>query len=375
MKNAMWEYIIPSESEKEELWESSVFVFDTNVLLNLYRYTAKTRDNLLTAFSDLQERVWLPNQVVQEFAQNRLEVIYEMLEKYNNLNMQREKFINLYREELRLQSGDEEIIKLDEQISGWIDNQKKRNVIVSNVSNDLIFDKLLQIFDNRVGKEYTQEELAIIKEEGKNRYEKNIPPGYKDAKKQIDDFDNNAYGDLIVWKQIMDYSQKEKKNIIFITHDQKKDWWQIIKGKTIGPRIELKKEFKENTKMGFYMYSMDGFIQYFAKFKGNQADVTVVDEVRAISKKRKKKKARNLNEYTLVLERNIVSLSERISRRQRSIANIETKYKESTMPSEVKEQLYNTKMKMESLIIQREKKEEELMKVRNQMVHNVFVDF
>ena len=177
MKNAMWEYIIPSESEKEELWESSVFVFDTNVLLNLYRYTAKTRDNLLTAFSDLQERVWLPNQVVQEFAQNRLEVIYEMLEKYNNLNMQREKFINLYREELRLQSGDEEIIKLDEQISGWIDNQKKRNVIVSNVSNDLIFDKLLQIFDNRVGKEYTQEELAIIKEEGKNRYEKNIPPG------------------------------------------------------------------------------------------------------------------------------------------------------------------------------------------------------
>ena len=37
MKTAIWEYIIPSEREKENLWNNCTFVFDTNVLLNLYR--------------------------------------------------------------------------------------------------------------------------------------------------------------------------------------------------------------------------------------------------------------------------------------------------------------------------------------------------
>ena len=31
MKTAIWEYIIPSEREKENLWNNCTFVFDTNV--------------------------------------------------------------------------------------------------------------------------------------------------------------------------------------------------------------------------------------------------------------------------------------------------------------------------------------------------------
>ena len=50
MKTAIWEYIIPSEREKENLWNNCTFVFDTNVLLNLYRYTGNTRRILLEAF-------------------------------------------------------------------------------------------------------------------------------------------------------------------------------------------------------------------------------------------------------------------------------------------------------------------------------------
>ena len=42
MRRAIKEYIEPSSKEKQELWEKAIFVFDTNVLLNLYRYSAKT---------------------------------------------------------------------------------------------------------------------------------------------------------------------------------------------------------------------------------------------------------------------------------------------------------------------------------------------
>ena len=53
--------------------------------------------------------------------------------------------------------------------------------------------------------------------EGNDRYEKKIPPGYKDAIKKSGILDNNAYGDLIVWKEILRFSKKEKKNIIYVT--------------------------------------------------------------------------------------------------------------------------------------------------------------
>lgn len=49
MRNAIREYIELSETEKKALWDNATFVFDTNVFLNLYRYSKKTRDALLEA--------------------------------------------------------------------------------------------------------------------------------------------------------------------------------------------------------------------------------------------------------------------------------------------------------------------------------------
>lgn len=63
MKNVVREFIEPTSEEKQELWQKAVFVFDTNVLLNLYRYSAKTRDSLLAAFESFKDRVWIPYQV------------------------------------------------------------------------------------------------------------------------------------------------------------------------------------------------------------------------------------------------------------------------------------------------------------------------
>lgn len=102
MKTAIWEYIIPSEREKENLWNNCTFVFDTNVLLNLYRYTGNTRRILLEAFKDLKGRMWLPYQVAYEYARNRCDVIYETVEKYNKLETLENDFIKKIAEELRL---------------------------------------------------------------------------------------------------------------------------------------------------------------------------------------------------------------------------------------------------------------------------------
>ena len=50
MREAIKEYIEYSSKEKNDLWNTATFVFDTNVFLNLYRYSNKTRNQLLESF-------------------------------------------------------------------------------------------------------------------------------------------------------------------------------------------------------------------------------------------------------------------------------------------------------------------------------------
>ena len=352
MRTTIWEYLIPSPEEKEALWDNCVFVFDTNVLLNLYRYTSITRDTLLAAFDDLKERVWLPHQVAYEFGKDRCDVIYETVEKYKNIEKLEQDFISRLMTELRLKADDKSVIQLQTSIDAWTDEQRKRNLWVTQASDDKILNTVLSIFDKKVGLPFSPEEMNSISAEGKERYEKLIPPGFCDAKKEKSGDENNAYGDLIVWKQILAYSATNHIDIIYVTHDQKKDWWNISKGRTVGPRIELRKEFSEKTGQNFYMYSMDSFLEQYSKHKGQKADQSVIEEVTQIDSRKKKairKKSSTLFEYSSILERNIVTLRDRIARRQRAISNIQTKYQGKTMPPEVVAQLRNTEVNMAQL--------------------------
>lgn len=59
MKNSFLEYNSLSKDEIQDLWDSAIFVFDANVLLNLYRYSDNTSKRILQIISDLKDRVWL----------------------------------------------------------------------------------------------------------------------------------------------------------------------------------------------------------------------------------------------------------------------------------------------------------------------------
>ncbi|MBK6959376.1 MAG: DUF4935 domain-containing protein [Nitrosomonas sp.] len=47
---------------------------DTNVLLNLYRYSEATRKELQEAITSLDGRIFIPHQAANEFLRNRLTV-------------------------------------------------------------------------------------------------------------------------------------------------------------------------------------------------------------------------------------------------------------------------------------------------------------
>ena len=84
MKSKFSGYFKPKTEEIQSLWKDSTFVLDTNVLLNLYRYSDETREEFFRILEKIQERIWIPNQVGTEFFTNRLSVIDSQEKTYDD---------------------------------------------------------------------------------------------------------------------------------------------------------------------------------------------------------------------------------------------------------------------------------------------------
>jgi len=302
----------------------------------------------------------------------RCEVIYETVQRYDQFKKEIDSFTNKAVETLRLTSNDEEISDLKRYLFKWLDSNKDRNLLVLSAEEDEILDKILAIFDQRVGLPPSEEELRTIKEEGKERYKKSIPPGYKDDKKKNgSEDDNNAYGDLIIWKQIIKYAKENQVGIIYVTHDQKEDWWNIVKGKTIGPRFELRKEFQNETQQEFHMYSMNSFISTYNKMNEVPIDKSAVQEVISLEKAYSNRGAQRKKEFTVSeriarTEETIEKIQNRILRRERIIEDIENKYQRRglKLPENIQTQYDNTQDKASELrtVLEEKKRELELLK-------------
>ena len=280
MKNQIQAYIEYSDLEKKELWDKATFVFDTNVLLNLYRYSKDTSDKLMEALVSLKDRSWIPYNVAEEFMRRRCDVIYNNIQKYSNgKSTANNLFKNIKDDFARVIQNEDEarLDEISESLCKWFDSLQNRHAKIESHSEDSILNKLLKIYDNRTGDPFSEEETEKLKDEAKVRYEKKIPPGYKDNDKE-----DNPYGDYIIWKQVIHYAKEKKRDIILVTNDKKEDWWNKVCGKTIGPRIELRKEFfEETTGQKFHLYDMFSFLKMFSKNELKEIEKQVYDEVKA----------------------------------------------------------------------------------------------
>ena len=101
----------------------------------------------------LGDRVWIPKQVALEFANNRVGIILDNAIKFREegkLSKAKNDFINICRKEI---NGKEQVDALSTQIQTWISNQAKKELLVSDPSDDYILDSIMKIFDGKVGKE------------------------------------------------------------------------------------------------------------------------------------------------------------------------------------------------------------------------------
>jgi hypothetical protein len=248
------------------LWERAIFVPDTNILLHLIRHSASIRAQLFAVFERKKDALWIPYQVGAEFQRRRLDVQQHALDAYDRLAEELKASVNQARNKLN-QYRAHPVIDTERELSAldvYFSDFEKRMATdrLKHPTDELAasFIRVTELFAGRVGAKPTEECLAAIRKEGEERYAKKIPPGFEDAKKGADGGDK--FGDLIIWKEMIEKAKAEKRPIIFVTDDGKSDWWHIHHGKKLGPHPHLVEEFLAATNQEFHIYELPQFLRY-----------------------------------------------------------------------------------------------------------------
>lgn len=295
------------------LWRDCVFVLDANVLLNFYRYTPSLLEKWFDIFERVSARVWVPFQAALEFYDNRIGVMLDQASQFDRVVT----IVDNYRSQLQA-----EIAKLNlderhstispkhflEEISHasikFIDEVKDLGrKYEANMKVDPLLVRIEKLLDGRTGsRPESQDVLDKIYADGSKRYSIGMPPGFADKKEKEgklliyqDLIYKKEYGDYVLWKELLTYSNARSiESVVLVTDDKKQDWWWTEKGgRKQGPRRELVEEIRRESNVRlFHMYSPDRFLFYVAQYLGIEVEEASIRQVRFVSEEKKRKNFR-----------------------------------------------------------------------------------
>ena len=284
-------YYRPTADEFRKLWGEGLVILDANVLLNLYRYSEATRNELLSVLQTVRDRLWLPHQAGLEYERNRLKVMKDQARAYGRL---RESVDNTEKQlNVQFQTFARHPVLNPKDVTSVLDMafdsirkylSEQEAVHPSFIQNgdaldgDIIRNTLNPLYEGRVGDAYPAKRLNEIYELGRVRYQDEIPPGFKDQSKT----GNEQYGDLVLWLQIIEKGKATRLPILLITDDGKDDWWLRIDGETISPHPLLVEEMSREASILFYAYQSDRFLSASAQYLQSSVSPQSIQEVQRV---------------------------------------------------------------------------------------------
>lgn len=266
----------------DEIKDDCLIVLDTNVLLAPYIIGKEDpgKDDLLEECRKIykslieMKRLIIPGQVAREFANRRVDKIAEL---YQQLSDKKAKIQQIARGKYPLLNSLSEyqvVEHLQEEINKKIrEYQEAVNKVLAHVQrwqlNDPVrslYHELFNedaIFDPRFDKEETKKDLH-------RRALHSIPPGYKDRGKE-----DSGIGDLLLWYTILELGKGHKKSVIFVSGDEKPDWFKQSQNVALHLRYELVDEFRRKSEgQSFHVVKFSKFLELYG------ASNKIVEEVR-----------------------------------------------------------------------------------------------
>lgn len=265
-------YRTPTDDDYQRVLSDGLVVVDTNVFLNLYRYTAQARQDYLDVLNALRNNLWIPERVVHEFWKCRESVLHDprsaedTIKQLEDLNNKARVQINRWAKLASL--PDNEVSDLIKTVRESID-QVQRTIdehedelyedFAQDTNTDPVLRELESILDGKVGPPFDPAEFDELVKEGRRRVAAEIPPGFSDVKtKGLD----GAYGDYLVWEQVLRQASSANRDVLFVTGDSKPDWWRRAREKLRGPHRDLVKELRERAGVRLFMLSPDQLLKH-----------------------------------------------------------------------------------------------------------------
>ena len=259
-----------------EAKDTACIVLDTNALLVPYGIGIQTLSEIEATYQRLlqENRLVIPAQVAREFARNRVGKLVELYQRLSQRRSRLQPFqqgsyplLENFQEYQRLREVENE---LDRLISEY---QQLLKSVINHVHswewNDpvsLLYGKLFRT-DVVVD---TTKPLEEIGQEHRRRFANKIPPGYKDIAK-----DDQGIGDLLIWLTILEIGCVRRTSVIFVSGEEKADWWHRSEQQQLYPRFELVDEFRRVSGGGsFHIIKFSRLLELFG------ASSEVVAEVR-----------------------------------------------------------------------------------------------
>ena len=315
--------------------EDTIFIFDTNILLTLYRCEEETRNQFFEIWGNIKEQCWFPHQVCLEYQRNRLKVVSDsrgdlgkIPKKMNSaidelkttifgtdFNKTISRYSNLKGEIETVFSSLENMINTFSQ--NHIEPRKENIDFIQK--HDVIRDDIDRLTEGRIGPApMDQQDIDKLNKLGKIRYDHKVGPGYEDLADKKDKFYSynginyhGLYGDFYVWNQVLDYVESNHgKNIVYVTNDAKSDFFFKIDGKIRGPNESLITEIKSKGATEFLLQNIDTFLHHANTYLNADVNESVIKELTNASngKTKNHKIASGLNEYeALEFRRNLIS--------------------------------------------------------------------
>ncbi|MFJ9873114.1 PIN-like domain-containing protein [[Kitasatospora] papulosa] len=278
-------------------------MLDANVLLNLYRSNERTREDTFSVLQRLRERLWIPHQVLVEFWRNRdlPSVRGHHRTKARDVSASLDKAsrsigdaLDRWVSDVHLSSDEEVRRQIDatkrslygnlEKLKSLIQEQAKKDAVEGTAvtHTDPILAKLEQILQGKIGEPLPAEDFASALQEAERRAEGEIPPGYMDFQNKGAE---QAAGDYILWKQVIQEAQKRGQDVLLVTGDIKEDWWVRRDGELPArPRKELELELRQLAQVRLYMLTPSQLLAEAVEALGLKVDQRSVNDL-AISER------------------------------------------------------------------------------------------
>jgi hypothetical protein len=300
-----------ADDDRQVFFTDALIVLDTNVLLDLYRYTSEARNQVLAGLALVKPRLWLPHRVGSEFIRGRRGVVADRTDKLQKAKSQLERTLREAWNDVQTAANEVKGLldqfaadehgqsELDEMINEegfrqliepWRDELSQRIDKLKNSQDiklkdivsgsDPIIDQVGDLYESRFAAAPDDSEIRRHVEHALNyRYPNRIPPGYLDADKPTP---IQAAGDYLIWEEMINYVQAQPASrVLFVSRDTKADWYEPARSASepLRPWPSLIDEFRTRTGAELLIMKTRAFFEGLSEFPDAPITSTTVDEI------------------------------------------------------------------------------------------------